>query len=173
MDEKTIVEALKKGERVTLECKKAKSEIPSSVWSTYSSFANTEGGLILLGVNEDLEEPDIAKRFTITGVNNVAKMKKDFWDTVNNASKVNVNILKDSDVDSFELEGKTILAIQVPRADYTIRPVFINNNMMRGTYMRNHEGDYHCSEDIIRMMLRYAFPDGNDRMFRENYTMEC
>ena len=99
-------------------------------------------------------------------------MKKDFWDTVNNASKVNVNILKDSDVDSFELEGKTILAIQVPRADYTIRPVFINNNMMRGTYMRNHEGDYHCSEDIIRMMLRDSFPDGNDRMFLENYTMD-
>lgn len=43
MDEKTIIEALKKGERVTLECKKAKSEIPSSVWATYSSFANTEG----------------------------------------------------------------------------------------------------------------------------------
>ena len=172
MDEKTIVEALKKGERVTLECKKAKSEIPSSVWATYSSFANTEGGLILLGVNEDPDEPDIAKRFTITGVNNVAKMKKDFWDTVNNASKINVNILKDSDVDSFELDGKTVLAIHIPRADYTMRPVFINNNMMRGTYMRNHEGDYHCSEDIIRMMLRDAFPDGNDRMFLENYTMD-
>ena len=28
MDEKTIKEALQKGERVTLECKKAKAEVP-------------------------------------------------------------------------------------------------------------------------------------------------
>ena len=172
MDKKTILEALRKGERVTLECKKARSEVPSSIWSTYSAFANTIGGLILLGVEEDLDEPDIAKRYTITGVSNVIKMKKDFWDTVNNASKVNVNILSDSDVDSFDFDGKTVLAIQVPRAEYMVRPVFINNNLMRGTYMRNSEGDYHCTEDVIKMLVRDAFPDGNDRMFLENYTMD-
>ena len=44
MDEKTIKEALLKGERVTLECKKAQSNIPGSVWETYSAFANTIGG---------------------------------------------------------------------------------------------------------------------------------
>lgn len=172
MDKKTILEALRKGERVTLECKKARSEVPSSIWSTYSAFANTLGGLILLGVEEDLDEPDIAKRYTITGVSNVIKMKKDFWDTLNNASKVNVNILSDSDVDSFDFDGKTVLAIQVPRAEYMVRPVFINNNPMRGTYMRNSEGDYHCTEDVIKMLVRDAFPDGNDRMFLENYTMD-
>ena len=172
MDKNTILEALRKGERVTLECKKARSEVPSSIWSTYSAFANTIGGLILLRVEEDLDEPDIAKRYTITGVSNVIKMKKDFWDTVNNASKVNVNILSDSDVDSFDFDGKTVLAIQVPRAEYMVRPVFINNNLMRGTYMRNSEGDYHCTEDVIKMLVRDAFPDGNDRMFLENYTMD-
>lgn len=41
MDEKTIKEALLKGERVTLECKKAKAEVPKSIWQTYSAFANT------------------------------------------------------------------------------------------------------------------------------------
>ena len=39
MDEKTIREALLKGERVTLECKRAKAEVPRSVWATYSAFA--------------------------------------------------------------------------------------------------------------------------------------
>ena len=172
MDKNTILEALRKGERVTLECKKARSEVPSSIWSTYSAFANTIGGLILLGVEEDLDEPDIAKRYTITGVSNIIKMKKDFWDTLNNAIKVNVNILSDSDVDSFDFDGKTVLAIQVPRAEYMVRPVFINNNLMRGTYMRNSEGDYHCTEDVIKMLVRDAFPDGHDRMFLENYTMD-
>ena len=54
MDEKTIRETLLKGERVTLECKKAKAEVPKSIWQTYSAFANTIGGLILLGVDEDM-----------------------------------------------------------------------------------------------------------------------
>lgn len=172
MDKNTILNAIRKGERIVLECKTAKSAVPSSVWPSYSAFANTIGGLILLGVHEDMSEPDIAKRYIITGVENAAKMKKDFWDTVNNAGKVNVNILSDSDVEAIDMDGKTVLAIQVPRADYTIRPVFINNNLMRGTYMRNHEGDYHCPEGVIRMMLRDSFPDGNDRMFLENYTMD-
>lgn len=59
MDEKTIKEILLKGERVTLECKKAKSEIPKSIWQTFSAFANTIGGMILLGVDEDLQEKEI------------------------------------------------------------------------------------------------------------------
>lgn len=40
MDAKTIKEALLKGERVTLECKRVKAEIPKELWKTYSAFAN-------------------------------------------------------------------------------------------------------------------------------------
>lgn len=42
MDEKTIRETLLKGERVTLECKKSKAEVPKSVWATYSAFSNRQ-----------------------------------------------------------------------------------------------------------------------------------
>jgi hypothetical protein len=34
MNEKTIKEALLKGERVTLECKRAKAEVPKELWKT-------------------------------------------------------------------------------------------------------------------------------------------
>ena len=66
MDEKTIKEILLKGERVTLECKKAKSEMPKSIWQTFSAFANTIGGLILLGVNEDMQEKEIFPESKLT-----------------------------------------------------------------------------------------------------------
>lgn len=94
MDEKTIKEILLKGERVTLECKKAKSEMPKSIWQTYSAFANSIGGMILLGVDENMQEKDIQKRYQIIGVDEPRKIVTDFWNTLN-SDKVNENILVD------------------------------------------------------------------------------
>ena len=94
MDEKTIKEILLKGERVTLECKKAKSEMPKSIWQTFSAFANTIGGMILFGVDENMQEKDIQKRYQIIGVDEPRKIVTDFWNTLN-SDKVNENILVD------------------------------------------------------------------------------
>ena len=45
MTDKQILDLLKYGERITLECKKAEGGIPNSLWETYSSFANTSRGV--------------------------------------------------------------------------------------------------------------------------------
>ena len=50
MNENDIKELLLNGECVTLECKRAKSEVPKSVWETYFAFANTIDGLTLVGI---------------------------------------------------------------------------------------------------------------------------
>ena len=171
-DKKYIDQLLANGERVTLECKKARKDVPHSLWETYSAFANTDGGIILLGVDENLKEKDISKRFTVIGVEDAAKIRTDIWNTLNSREKVSTSLLRDEDINTFSYDGKDVVVIHVPRATYEERPVYINNNLMRGTYRRRHEGDYHCPEPVIRMMLRDACDDGNDRMFLEHYTMD-
>ena len=160
------------GERVTLECKAAEKGLPKSLWETYSAFANTYGGTILLGIEEQKEEADIQIGYTITSINNPQKLITDFWNLINDPKKVNVNILVDEDVQIVNVGGKEIIAIHVPQADYNVRPVYINDNLQRGAYKRNHEGDYHCTEQEIKLMLRDANDAGNDRLILEHYTMD-
>lgn len=172
MTKQEIYNLLADGERVTLECKKAQSNLPGSLWETYSAFANTYGGTILLGVYEDMTEKDSKNRFAITGVEDADKICKDLWNTVHSHEKVNMNLLRDEDVSKVTIDGKDVVCVHVPQAEYTVRPIYINNNIQRGTYKRNHEGDYHCTEQELKMMLRDANEAGNDRMFLEYYTMD-
>ena len=171
MDITDINTLLQVGERISFECKKCENQIPKSVWETYSSFANTVGGIIVLGITEHLEEPDQVKRFEITGVNNPTKLKKEFFDTLN-SNKVNRNILIEEDVDIVEYEGHSLLVINIPQVDYRQRPIYINGNMMNGSFKRNYEGDYHCTEDDVKAMIRDANDSGNDSVLMENYTMD-
>lgn len=166
-----IPDLLLYGERMTLECKTAKNALPKSVWETYSSFCNTEGGVVLLGIEENLEEVDRNERFSVSGVKNPAKMIKEFWDTIN-SDKVNVNLLRDEDVYEEIVAGVSVVVIIIPQAEYLARPVFINGNPFKGTFKRNFEGDYHCSESEVKAMFRDSNEDGNDGTLLEHYTIE-
>lgn len=113
MDSQEILDLLRYGEHINLECKKAESTLPNSVWETYSSFANTDGGIILFGVEEHLKEIDFEKRFSFVSINNPDQRLKDFWNTVN-GEKVSSNILVDADVGTCVVNGCTIMWINVP-----------------------------------------------------------
>ena len=132
-----------------LEVKKARGGLPDSLWDTYSAMANCYGGMILLGV---VEQEDGS--FMTTGLKDVEKLKKDLWNTINNRKKVNVNLLTDYDVETYEVGEDIILAIHVPRAQREMKPVYINNDLFGGTFRRNGEGDYHCTANEVRAMLK-------------------
>ena len=51
MDATEILNLLKYGEHINLECKKAETTLPKSVWETYSSFAN---GRLQVQIEQDL-----------------------------------------------------------------------------------------------------------------------
>ena len=157
------------GERINIEYKEAAGDLPKSLWETYSAFANTIGGVIVLGIKEHRNRYE-EDRFEIKGVADTDKMLKSFWDTIN-SDKVSRNILFDDDVECIDYEGKTLIAIHVPMANYTMRPVYINKNLLSGSFKRNYEGDYHCTDEEVKSMLRDANENGNDGLMLENYDM--
>lgn len=170
METKDITTLLLMGERINFETKKAENSIPKSVWETYSAFANTIGGYILLGISEQKgREGNLL--YTTTGIKNPEKLKKELFDTLNN-DKVSTNILTDTDVEVVEYEGRCLLSIHVPQADYRQRPIYINENLNKGTYKRNHEGDYHCTEEEVKAMIRDSNDAGNDGILIDHYNME-
>ncbi len=159
------------GERMDMECKKAENRIPDSVYETYSSFANTKGGIIVLGVEEDKTKSVPEERFIIRGIKNSEKLREDFWNTIN-SQKVNENVLIDDNVYVLKNKGISLLVIEVPKADYTMRPVYKGENPYKGTFKRNHEGDYHAKEYEVRAMIRDQSSEGNDSTILEGFTMD-
>ena len=76
-------------EKVNVEVKAAQGGLPSSIWETYSSFANTFGGVIILGIGEDAQ----SKKFLPLGVAEPQKILSDIWNVLNNNKKISTNIL--------------------------------------------------------------------------------
>ena len=60
-----------------IEAKKAQGGLPHSIWETYSAFANTFGGYILLGVVENAD-----KSFSSVPLPSPEKLVSDFWENV-------------------------------------------------------------------------------------------
>ena len=138
------------GEDTDIEFKSAKGGLPKSLWETFSAFANTGNGYIVLGVEEHNHS------FTIGGVNHPDVMLKQLWDQLHNSQKVSSVLCCEEDVKVIEVNGAKLLLIHVPLAPRQLRPVFINGNPLTGSYKRNYEGDYRCTVDDVRQMLRDA-----------------
>ena len=133
------------------EVKKANGGLPTSLWDTYSAFANCYGGVIILGVAEN---KDGTWRTTGLGTADRGKLLKQFWDTINNRKKVSINLLKDEDVETYDVDGDLIIVIYVPMAKRDQKPIFINDDLFGSTFRRNHEGDYRCTRLQVKTMLR-------------------
>ena len=63
MDMQELKSLIYQGEKVDIECKKAESNVPKTAYESYSAFANTNGGYIVLGVKEDKTKTDPKERF--------------------------------------------------------------------------------------------------------------
>ncbi len=152
-----IENLLNERESEYLEFKTAKGGLPKSLWETYSAFANTHGGLIVLGIKEETQ----SKKLSLAGLTEeqVELMKDELFRQLGNRQKVSACLLTDKDVSIERIEDSYLLFIQVPQAARSQRPIYIDGDPERGSYRRNGEGDYHCTPEEVRRMYADSDPE--------------
>lgn len=146
-----------------LEVKAANGGFPGSLWETYAAFANSYGGCIVCGVAENKDGS-----WKTTGLKNLPKLKKSFWDTIHNKKKISLCLVTEKDVQSYTVKDDVVLVIKVPRAARAQKPVFLNNDVFGSTFRRDYEGDYHCTESEVKAMIRDSADETSDMRILKN-----
>lgn len=128
---------------------------------------NTFGGTIILGIGEDCR----TKKFLPLGVDNLQQIILDIWNTLNNRQNISCNILLEHHVYPCHYQGSIYVVMEIPRAERTEKPIFIREDMFKGSFKRNHEGDYHCTKDEVKAMLRDQSDTSADSLVLDNLNL--
>ena len=142
---------------------KTASELPRAFWESYSSFSNTSGGFVILGVKEAQPQN------VIVGVSNVDKLLRSLWDQLSNTSKVNYRNISNDDVNIYEIEGHSVVIVYVPEAPERKKPVYINGKIEE-TYIRTGDGDRKATFEELQSLLRNA-SSGQDTLIAKHFTI--
>ena len=143
---------------------KTAQELPSSFWETYSSFSNTSGGIIVLGVKEDNPEN------SISGVANPEKTLRSLWDQVSNPNKVSFRNIDNEDVLEYKLDdNKIIIIISIKEAPDIMKPVYINDKI-ENTWIRTRDGDRRATREELATLMRNARPS-EDSLLLEHFCI--
>lgn len=136
-----IPHILAKGEGVSVEFKKAKNKFPESLFETICAFLNRNGGVVLLGINDDK---------TVDGVNPEAAdhMIKNLVNLSNNTQYLAPSFLLEST--KIEYENQLIIHIFVPASSQVHR--------CKGkVYDRSVDGDFELKSDDQRLLSRSIY----------------
>lgn len=170
-DIKTLEDIALLSESSFLECKLAggkdgKGALPRDFWESYSALANTEGGVVLLGLKQK------GTHFELRGIERIEKVQKELFDIANDPGKVSVNLLTNASVQTVIIDGKSLLRIDIPRAKREQRPVYLNGNPLGNTYVRRFEGDQRLPNEAVKRMLAEQAEDSRDSRILKGYDLE-
>lgn len=133
-----------------IEAKQAVGGLPHSIWETYSAFANSDGGVILLGVAERKTD----KSLYAVDLPDPWRLVAQFWELVNNPRIVSKNILHEASVCIERADGKDIVVIYVPKANPQDKPIYIGGNRETGAYYRRGESDIRIPKARLDKMFK-------------------
>ena len=88
--------------------------LPESFWETYSAMANSEGGLIALGIRERAD-----RSLEVLGLAEPQRVETDLWNLLGNRQKVSANVLQRRHVQWLDIDGRLQQIIDMHGRDLT------------------------------------------------------
>jgi ATP-dependent DNA helicase RecG len=125
----------------TIEVKAAAGGLPKSIIETVSAFANTDGGLILLGLDESSE-------FSVLQVGS-GKLASDLASACADQLEPPIR----PEIEIVEFEGNHLVAALVDELPQTQKPCFVKSRgIERGSFVRTFDGDRSLSTYEVHVL---------------------
>lgn len=151
-------------ENDTIEYKTANNKLPNDIWETVSSFENTSGGTIVLGVKEVRSSGFVS--YEVCGIKYPHEIEEQFWSNVD--QKMSYSTVQNPDVILRELEnGKTIIEIHVKEATDNKKPVTANGI----AYIRKGSIDKKAIDEDYKILASNS-SDDLDTKIMKNYWID-
>lgn len=131
----------------TVEAKRAGGGVPKNLHTSVSAFANSRGGVILLGVDE-------ASGFTVTGVRNPAAAQAEIQDMM---AQMEPPIR--GGVEILQVDGQPIITVAVSETPRSLRPCYYKPNGIKSAHVRTGDADHPLTDlEIQRMLIERGQP---------------
>lgn len=141
----SLIDRLRKvgGEVSDVEVKSAQGGLPKSIAETLSAFANTNGGLLLLGLDEQ-------SGFAPVALNNPAKLRDDLASAASSCLEPPLRI----STDVIEIEGQALVVAEVDPVTSDQRPCYVESRgIANGSYVRVGDGDRRMTQAEIGLAI--------------------
>ncbi|WP_433828537.1 ATP-binding protein [Actinoplanes sp. CA-015351] len=131
------------GEPTRIEAKRAAGGLPKAVRETLSAFSNTDGGTVLLGVDE-------ASGFSVVELTDPSALR----DALVQMSRDDITPPLQISTEIVEVEDRRLVVAEVPPMSADRRPVYVTTQgISGGSYLRGGDGDRHMTEAEIALTM--------------------
>lgn len=141
------------------EAKSCAMTLSKSVWESVSAFANTDGGTLLLGVDEN-------KNFTVPPQFDADKTINQFVDGMGDGSKDGAKVVSPPpySIHLDTLDGAQMVSVQVHENDAAHKPCYVKTkSVSTGSYKRQDDKDILLSPTELFEMQNVYKPSEADR----------
>lgn len=162
--EEPLVQAIKRlraqhNDDADYEAKSCTTTLSKSVWESVSAFANTDGGTLLLGVDEN-------KNFTVPPQFDADKTINQFVDGMGDGSKDGAKVVSPPpySIHRDTLDGAQMVSVQVHENDAAHKPCYVKSkSVSTGSYKRQDDKDILLSPTELFEMQNVYKPSEADR----------
>jgi ATP-dependent DNA helicase RecG len=169
MTKDELLEMLKQPEWNHFEIKAASTSVSEDAYTTVSAFANTAGGWLVFGVEQD----KVTKKPIVSGVADVETVASIFINALRGKDN---KLSKPIDVteDYFEIDGKHVVAFYIKEAARYDKPIYsITRDRKQIAYLRRAASDVECTPAELVRLHREASGESYDGQVLEMTLTNC